>query len=299
MGAKWPDDGVTAFTITDSSRAGALREGPAGARRPHLGEVCREIDVIVVPRRRRARPERRSRRCSSGCARSGARGGLLTSVCTGAFVLQAAGALDGKPATTHWGAMERLRDSGRRARRALRRRGRRDHGRGVSAGIDMARRRGPSVPRSRRVECPCVRRPEDDGPGTTRLVGLGRVVQRHQRSPGCRPANSPGRLRRREVVAGGLAELEELVGHHRAHRWLPTSSGRSSSSPHASKPVSGSVEQGTQLAADDVHIRLALHRDETLLSARERASARLVPRNTAATCPGARHAIRTRSSSPR
>jgi transcriptional regulator GlxA family with amidase domain len=58
---------------------------------------------------------------------------------TGAFVLHAAGLLDGIPATTHWGAVDRLRELGVDVRdeRFV------DVGRvvtaaGVSAGIDMA-----------------------------------------------------------------------------------------------------------------------------------------------------------------
>lgn len=69
-----------------------------------------------------------------------ARGTLMTSVCTGALVYAKAGLLDGRPATTHWSAIERLRDLGvdvdEDARFV-------DDGEvvtsaGVSAGIDMA-----------------------------------------------------------------------------------------------------------------------------------------------------------------
>jgi transcriptional regulator GlxA family with amidase domain len=35
-------------------------------------------------------------------------GTLMTSVCTGSLVYAAAGLLDGKPATTHWGSLEKL-----------------------------------------------------------------------------------------------------------------------------------------------------------------------------------------------
>jgi transcriptional regulator GlxA family with amidase domain len=67
-------------------------------------------------------------------------GTLMTSVCTGALVYGKAGILEGRRATTHWGALDRLADLGvdvdREARFV-------DTGEvitaaGVSAGIDMA-----------------------------------------------------------------------------------------------------------------------------------------------------------------
>jgi transcriptional regulator GlxA family with amidase domain len=67
-------------------------------------------------------------------------GALMTSVCNGAVVYAKAGLLEGRPATTHWSAVQRLRDLGiavdEEARFV-------DDGdvvtsAGVSAGIDMA-----------------------------------------------------------------------------------------------------------------------------------------------------------------
>jgi transcriptional regulator GlxA family with amidase domain len=66
----------------------------------------------------------------------------MTSVCTGSLVFAAAGLLDGRPATTHWGSLEKLAQLGtdvevRPDDRFV------DDGdvvtaAGVSAGIDMA-----------------------------------------------------------------------------------------------------------------------------------------------------------------
>src|SRR6478752_7404959 len=84
-------------------------------------------------------------------------GPLMTSGCTGALVLAASGLLEGRPATTHWSALERLAafdgvevrpdaryvDSGKVVTAA-----------GVSAGIDMALHlvaRLDSVERAREV----------------------------------------------------------------------------------------------------------------------------------------------------
>jgi transcriptional regulator GlxA family with amidase domain len=69
-----------------------------------------------------------------------AAGTLMTSVCTGALVYAKAGLLDGRPATTHWSALDRLEGQGARVDREARFV---DDGdlvtaAGVSAGIDMA-----------------------------------------------------------------------------------------------------------------------------------------------------------------
>ena len=62
-----------------------------------------------------------------------------TSVCTGALILGAAGVLDGIEATTHWMALERLRDYGATpSRRRVVEQGRVLTAAGVSAGLDMA-----------------------------------------------------------------------------------------------------------------------------------------------------------------
>jgi transcriptional regulator GlxA family with amidase domain len=68
-----------------------------------------------------------------------AREGIVASVCTGAFVLHAAGVLEGRPATTHWQWLDALSELGVDVRdeRFV------DAGNvitsaGISAGIDMA-----------------------------------------------------------------------------------------------------------------------------------------------------------------
>jgi transcriptional regulator GlxA family with amidase domain len=70
------------------------------------------LDVLLVPggqgtRTEVANPELIAflRRQSAGCR-------ALLSVCTGAFLLQAAGLLGGRRATTHWASLDRLRALG-------------------------------------------------------------------------------------------------------------------------------------------------------------------------------------------
>jgi transcriptional regulator GlxA family with amidase domain len=100
------------------------------------------LDVLVYPGGQGTRKELADEAVLDwvrGIARSGA---VVTSVCTGSLVLAAAGLLDGKPATTHWGSLEVLPTLGREIEvrpddRFV------DTGEvitaaGVSAGIDMA-----------------------------------------------------------------------------------------------------------------------------------------------------------------
>jgi transcriptional regulator GlxA family with amidase domain len=69
-------------------------------------------------------------------------GTVVASVCTGSLVLAAAGLLDGRPATTHWSALELLPTLGRdievRPEDRFVDTGEVITAAGVSAGIDMA-----------------------------------------------------------------------------------------------------------------------------------------------------------------
>ena len=134
---KWPDDGANVFTIADSAGPVTCAKG-LRVLGDHTWESAPDVDVIVVPGGDERGPTGDAA-LHERLRAIGRRGGLVTSVCTGAFVLQAAGALDGRPATTHWGAVERLRALGVEVRdeRFV------DAGEvitaaGVSAGIDMA-----------------------------------------------------------------------------------------------------------------------------------------------------------------
>jgi len=134
---RWPDDGVTAFTITDSADPVLCAKG-LRVLGDHTWATAPAVDVLVVPGGDARGPSADTALLEQLRAIAG-RGGLVTSVCTGAFVLQAAGLLDGRPATTHWGSMERLGELGVdvREERYV------DTGdvitaAGVSAGIDMA-----------------------------------------------------------------------------------------------------------------------------------------------------------------
>lgn len=137
--AAWADRAseVHVFTIADTEDPVRCAKG-LRVLADHTWETAPELDVLVVPGGDSRGPV--ANQVLIGRIRAlRERGALLTSVCTGAFVLQAAGALQDKPATTHWGPMERLQalrvevrderfvDAGDVITAA-----------GVSAGIDMA-----------------------------------------------------------------------------------------------------------------------------------------------------------------
>ena len=124
----------------------------------HTWATAPPVDVLVYPGgqgTRRQLGDEGIRAWVRGLADGGA---LVTSVCTGSLVLADAGLLDGRPATTHWGALGKLARLGagievRPEDRFV------DSGEvvtasGVSAGIDMALhlvRRLASAERAREV----------------------------------------------------------------------------------------------------------------------------------------------------
>ncbi len=75
----------------------------------HSFESCPQVDYLLIPGGRGTRREVDNpelidfeRKQTASCRQ-------VLSVCTGAFILQAAGLLSSKKATTHWGSLERLR----------------------------------------------------------------------------------------------------------------------------------------------------------------------------------------------
>ena len=137
---KFPDDGVRVFTLARENReitcAKGLRVLP-----DETWESAPAMDVLVYPGGRGTRAELADEAVLDWI-RGIADSGVVASVCTGSLVLAAAGLLDGRPATTHWGSLETLPTLGKdiEARpddRFV------DTGdvitaAGVSAGIDMA-----------------------------------------------------------------------------------------------------------------------------------------------------------------
>jgi transcriptional regulator GlxA family with amidase domain len=132
----------TCEVFTVSERGGEVRCAK-GLRvlADHSFETAPRPDVILVPGGMGTRTEVDNPRMIEYIRRAGTAAELATSVCTGSFMLERAGLLAGRRATTHWRSLDRLRALGTvevvEGERWV------DEGAvvtssGVSAGIDMA-----------------------------------------------------------------------------------------------------------------------------------------------------------------
>jgi transcriptional regulator GlxA family with amidase domain len=140
-GQLWPDDSVEVFTIGDSTDPVRCAKG-LRVLADYTWDSAPPLDVLVYPGGRGTRPQLGDESVRSRIRDLADRGTLMTSVCTGSLVYADAGLLDGRPATTHWGAFDELAALGdgielRQDDRFV------DIGEvvtaaGVSAGIDMA-----------------------------------------------------------------------------------------------------------------------------------------------------------------
>ncbi|MCI0699854.1 MAG: DJ-1/PfpI family protein [Planctomycetia bacterium] len=77
----------------------------------HTFETCPPLDLLVVPGGWGTRREVENPRVIEWVAKQAKSAKLVTSVCTGSFVLGKAGLLAGKRATTHWASIERMRSA--------------------------------------------------------------------------------------------------------------------------------------------------------------------------------------------
>jgi transcriptional regulator GlxA family with amidase domain len=72
---------------------------------------CPPLDILVVPGGWGTRKEIRNARILGWIAERGGQVETLTSVCTGSMLLGQAGLLEGRRATTHWAALDWMRQS--------------------------------------------------------------------------------------------------------------------------------------------------------------------------------------------
>ena len=106
----------------------------------HKIDECPTIDILVIPGGRGARREMSNPRVLKFLNRAYRSSELITSVCTGALILASAGLLDGRKATTHWGAIGELRKFKKVTveHRKYVKQGKIITSAGVSSGINMA-----------------------------------------------------------------------------------------------------------------------------------------------------------------
>jgi transcriptional regulator GlxA family with amidase domain len=80
---------------------------------PHESfDSCPDLDALLIPGGMGTRKEVDNPALVDFVSRQARRAKAMLSVCTGSFVLHAAGLLSGKRATTHWGSLDRLRALG-------------------------------------------------------------------------------------------------------------------------------------------------------------------------------------------
>ena len=129
--------------IVTVSKNGQQVRGRYGLRvKPDYGFAeCPHLDLLIVPGGRGARLQARNDKDTIAFVIAHAAGAQIASICTGALVLAAAGILDGKKATTHWSALDMLRQYPRvqvvEGTRFVRD-GKVATSAGISAGIDLA-----------------------------------------------------------------------------------------------------------------------------------------------------------------
>ncbi|MGE5180285.1 MAG: transcriptional regulator FtrA [Bacteroidota bacterium] len=103
LGVPWYEFAVCSLEPGALRATGAIEIRPSGGLR-----LLERADTIVVPGWRDPR-EKPPARLLQALRRAHARGARLVSICSGVFVLAAAGVLEGKRATTHWRYTEILR----------------------------------------------------------------------------------------------------------------------------------------------------------------------------------------------
>jgi AraC family transcriptional activator FtrA len=223
------------FAVCAAERGPLRATGGIELRVRHSLRLLDSADTIVIPGWR-AVDEAPPPRLLAQLRRAFDRGARLCSICSGVFVLAAAGVLDGRRATTHWRYVERLAERYPRIRveaNALYV----DEGRvltsaGSAAGLDMLlhlvrRDFGPKIanqvaqrlviaPHREGDQAQFVPRPLA-GDGRGRLARLMDFIRAHPAAPhsvatlAARAAMSPRTLQREFTAATGLAPHQWLV----------------------------------------------------------------------------------------
>lgn len=109
----WQQEANGPECVLISEHAGPVTCAKGLSVNPHVSfDTCPPLDYLLVPGGMGTRVEVSNARLVEFVATRGQAAKAMLSVCTGAFVLHAAGLLSGKRATTHWRSLDRLRALG-------------------------------------------------------------------------------------------------------------------------------------------------------------------------------------------
>jgi len=113
MATMWRDyaDGPACVTVSQNGGTVACAKG-LGTVAEHSFASCPPLDYLLIPGGFSAFDEMQNTVLVDWVRQQATRCRHVLSVCTGAFILQAAGLLAGRQATTHWKGMDGLRDLG-------------------------------------------------------------------------------------------------------------------------------------------------------------------------------------------
>lgn len=107
-----PDEFVP-FDVTTLSEYGGMITARNGLKvlTDHSFQTAPECDILVIPGGMGTRREVLNLNVIKWIQERMGKVELMTSVCTGSFLLAEAGLLDGKSATTHWASINRMRET--------------------------------------------------------------------------------------------------------------------------------------------------------------------------------------------
>ncbi len=109
---QYPQDGIEVETIAATRAPLRCAKGLSVVPHDTLADAP-PAELLIVPGGRGTRPLLHDEPLLAWLREQAARGTVIASVCTGALLLAKAGLLDGRPATTHHGSLQRLRERGR------------------------------------------------------------------------------------------------------------------------------------------------------------------------------------------
>ncbi len=111
--ARVPSNGndrlLDVFTVAESMEP-VTCNNPLTVMPKYTLENCPHADILVIPGGQGTRTAVNRPGLIRWIAERAGAAELMTSVCTGSFLLAKAGLLDGKATTTHWGSIQRMRD---------------------------------------------------------------------------------------------------------------------------------------------------------------------------------------------